>query len=206
MKVKRYSKSGEIRLNVRNVSTRTLCKTSKCDLKTCFAKMQTAPSALCPLYRPALVMMISVGLAWAEGEWPRCSPAKFKEKGTLTLSARQARADRHQRRPDEAARSWTKPSPAQLCSCLPCLAAEAVAERRREREHMRVAPEVLSTQPPCYGFSLAISKNYSCVLNIFWIHKSKFSTLNVALIWQMWKDEDWDWEEEGKGLNGLVSG
>ena len=113
-----------------------------------------------------------------------------RRKGRWRCSARQARADRHQRQPDEAARSWTKPSPAQLCSCLPCLAAEAVAERRREREHMRVAPEVLSTQPPCYGFSLAISKNYSCVLNIFWIHKSKFSTLNVALIWQMWKDED----------------
>ena len=93
--------------------------------------MQTASIALCP-HRPALVM-IQCWAAWlgrrAEGEWPRCSPAKFKEKGPLTLpapsSSQAVRADtsagRTQRPKSELS------GPAQLCSCLLCLAAEAVA-------------------------------------------------------------------------------
>ena len=174
---------------------------------------QDADSSKCSV--PA----VSPGLSYDEQCWPglywpgqRVNDPDVllrssRRKGRWRCSARQTRADRHQRRPDEAARSWTKPSPAQLCSCLPCLAAEAVAERRREREHMRVAPEVLSTQPPCYGFSLALSARIIVAFGIILEStKSKFSTLNVALIRQMWKDEDWDWEEEGKGLNGPMSG
>ena len=119
-------------------------------------------------------------LAWAawlgrraEGEWPRCSPAKFKEKGPLTLPAR---SSSQAGRADASAGRTQRPEselsgPAQLCSCLLCLAAEAVVERRRE--HTRLAQEVLSTAS-MWGLLCSLLLRNDWFWNIYNLHNCMF--------------------------------